>query len=198
MLQGEKSPRHHFVLISISFLGVVAENSSLFCSTSHILTNRIKIQTFRVCNMYEKKLQLLQLHSGHGAHADPPIRTRTTPPSSQPHKIQKVCPRSRASSSSKQTAAASKQQLAHFSQCSDLQASGSRWQVMCRVDQASRKLGRFRTEQLLQQRFLVDSRKGREIETQTLCIRSETEQISKKSLNGKLTRPNEEKMAIIV
>ena len=42
---------------------------------------------------------------------------------------------------------------AEFPQCSDLQASRNRWQVMCRVDQASRKLERFRTENLLQQRF---------------------------------------------
>ena len=40
---------------------------------------------------------------------------------------------------------------------------------MCRVDQTSRKLEQFRTENLLQQQFLVHSRKGREIETQTLC-----------------------------
>ena len=68
-------------------------------------------------------------------------------------------PRSGASSSSKQTAAA------EFPQYSDLQASGNRWQVMCRVVQVSRKLLRFRTENLLQRRFLVHSRKGREIET---------------------------------
>ena len=42
---------------------------------------------------------------------------------------------------------------------------------MCRVDQASRKLVQFRKENLQQQRFLVHCRKGREIETQTLCIR---------------------------
>ena len=51
---------------------------------------------------------------------------------------------------------------------SDLQPSGNRWQIMCRVDQASRKLWQIRTEKLLQQRFLVRSRKGEEIETQTL------------------------------
>ena len=42
--------------------------------------------------------------------------------------------------------AVAKQQQAEFLQRSDLQASGNRWQIMCRVDQASRKLGQYRTE----------------------------------------------------
>ena len=48
------------------------------------------------------------------------------------------------------------------------------------------------TENLLQQRFLVHNRKGREIETRTLCSRWKTEKISTTSLNGKLTWPSEE------
>ena len=66
-------------------------------------------------------------------------------------------PNSGSSSSSKQT--------------SDPPVSGNRVQVMCRVDQASRKLGQSWTENLLQQHFLVHGRKGKEIETQTLRIR---------------------------
>ena len=50
--------------------------------------------------------------------------------------------------------AVAKQQQAEFLQRSDFQASGNRWQIMCRVDQASRKLGgHFRTENMLQQQF---------------------------------------------
>ena len=104
-----------------------------------------------------------------------------------PPQIQKVC------RTQEHPAAASKQQLAEFLRCSDLQASGNGWQVTRRVVQASRKLGQFRTENLLQQRIKVLSRKGREIETQTLCIRWKTKKISKKSLNGKLTWPSEER-----
>ena len=55
--KGDKSPRHHSVLTSISFLDVVAEHSSLFFPTSPILTNRLKIQTFSVYNIHGKKLQ---------------------------------------------------------------------------------------------------------------------------------------------
>ena len=95
---------------------------------------------------------------------------RTTLPWSPPQ-IQKVC------RAQEHPAAASNQQLAEFPRCSDLQASGDRWQVMCRVDQASRKLRQFQTENLLQQRFLVQCRKGRDIEAQTLCIRRKTENL---------------------
>ena len=53
----EKSPRHHFVLISISFLHVVAKHPSLYFPTSLILTNLLKIQTFSVYYIHGKKLQ---------------------------------------------------------------------------------------------------------------------------------------------
>ena len=88
-------------------------------------------------------------------------RASTTPPWCLPQKIQKVC------RIQEHPAAASKQQLAAFPQCSDPRASGNRWQA--------RELGRFWTENLLQQWFLVHSRKGREIEIQTLCFRWRTE-----------------------
>ena len=47
--------------------------------------------------------------------------------------------------------------------------------VICWVVLASRKLGQIWTQNLLQQRFSVHSRKGKEIETQTLRIRRKTE-----------------------
>ena len=56
MFQGEKSPRHRLVLISFSFLDVVAEHPSLFFPTSPILTNLFTIQTFSVFNIHGKKL----------------------------------------------------------------------------------------------------------------------------------------------
>ena len=67
----------------------------------------------------------------------------------------------------------------------------SHWKPM--ADHAS-GLGQFRTENLLQQQFLVHRRKVREIKTQTLCIRWKIERISKKSSNGKLTRPSRGEM----
>ena len=97
---------------------------------------------------------------------------KTTPPWSPPLTL-KVC------RTQEHPAAASKQQQAEFLQCSDFQASGNRWQVMCLVDQASRKLWRFRTETLLQQRFLVHSRKGREIDNRCAFV----ERQSKSSKN---------------
>ena len=69
-----------------------------------------------------------------------------------------------------QPAAASKQQLAEFHHCSAPLASGNRVHVMCRVVLASRKLEQSWTENLLHQR-LFHSRKGKEIEKETLCIR---------------------------
>ena len=54
-----------------------------------------------------------------------------------------------------------KQQHAEFLQRSDLQASRNRWQITCRVDQASRKLVQFRTENLLQQQFFSSQSKGK-------------------------------------
>ena len=57
MFQGEKSPRHHFVFTSISFLDVVAEHSLLFFPSSPILTNRLTIQTFSVYSIHGRKLQ---------------------------------------------------------------------------------------------------------------------------------------------
>ena len=50
----------------------------------------------------------------------------------------------------------------------DLQASGNRRQVMCRVDQSSRELGQFWTENLLLQHFVVHSRKERDRDTNVL------------------------------
>ena len=49
------------------------------------------------------------------------------------------------------------------------------------------------TENLLQQRFLVHSREGKEIESWFFCMRWEIEIISKRSLNGKLTWPFRER-----
>ena len=45
------------VLSSISFLDVVAEQSSLYFPTSPFFTNRLKIQTFSVYYIHGKKLQ---------------------------------------------------------------------------------------------------------------------------------------------
>ena len=204
--QGEKSPRHHFALISISFFDVVAEYSSLFFPTSPIFTNRLTIQTFSVYNISGKKLQekpcelavgflaewLTQLQTQVVSPTPPtssatwtrstrrftsPTETtissaKTTPPWSPPLTL-KVC------RTQEHPAAASKQQQAEFLQFSDFQASGNRWQVMCLVDQASSKLWRFRTETLLQQRFLVHSRKGREIDNRCAFV----ERQSKSSKN---------------
>ena len=50
-------------------------------------------------------------------------------------------------------AVASIQQQTEFFQRSDLHASENIWQVMCRVDQATGKLGQFWDGELLQQRF---------------------------------------------
>ena len=104
---------------------------------------------------------------------------RTTLPSSPPQ-IQKVC-------RAQEHPAPAKQQQAEFLQRSDLQATGNRWQIM------RRDWGNFGQRICCNNRFLVHSRKVREIKTQTLCIRSKIERISKKSLNGKLTRPFEER-----
>ena len=53
----KKSPRHHFVVISISFLDVVAKHPSLFFPTSLVLTNLFQIQTFSVYYIHGKKLR---------------------------------------------------------------------------------------------------------------------------------------------
>ena len=50
---------------------------------------------------------------------------------------------------------------------------------MCRVVLASRKLEQSWTDNLLQQPFSVHSPKGKEIETQMMCIRWETENLQK-------------------
>ena len=110
---------------------------------------------------------------------------RTRPPRSPPQ-IQKVC------RTQEHPAAASKQQLAEFRQCSVPQPSGNRWQVMCRVDHASRKLERFRTENLLQQSFSVHFRKGREIEIKNVVHSLKTENLQK-LFERKVDRPSEER-----
>ena len=89
-------------------------------------------------------------------------------------------------------AAASTPQQEEFHRCSDFPSFRKLWQVMCRVVLALGNKVQFLTN-LLQQWFLVHSRKGKEIETHTLCVRWKTEKISKRSLNGKLTRPFEER-----
>ena len=208
---------------SISFLDVVTECPVRPLPFGPLLTYRIVIQTFSVYHIHGKELsqkpkrirslewalpngwlstkhrswtqarQLLQLH-GSGAHADQypgqppqfPVPRRAPPWFPPVQKVYRI---------QEHPAAASKQQLAEFHQCSDPLVSGNRVHVTCRVVLASRKLGQSWTENLLQQRFLVHSRKGKEIETQTLCIRWKTEKISKRSLNGKLTWPSEERVA---
>ena len=92
----------------------------------------------------------------------------TTDPEGLPH--------SGASSSSSKQTAASRVPL----NVRDLQAAGNRWQVMCRVVWASRKHGQYRTENLLQQRFLVHSRKG-EISRHKRCAFVERQSKSPKN-----------------
>ena len=224
MFQGEKSPRHHFALISISFLDVVAKHSSLFFDTSPILTNRLTIQTFSVHNINGRKLQGKTLRACCGISgrvANPAPNTGlgggeeiTASDTSHGNRafveftfiiwdhdfqcqddatvISRHWPWRFAALRSIQQQQANSS-LAEFLQCSEfVQASGNRWQVMCLVDQASRKLWRFRTETLLQQRFLVHSRKGREIDNRCAFVERQSKS-SKKFLNGKLTRPSEEK-----
>ena len=94
-------------------------------------------------------------------------------------------PNSEASSSSKQAAAC------RVSSPSEFVVSGNRVQVMCRVVLAPRKLEPSWWENLLRQRFLVHSRKGKEIETR--CAFVEREKISKTSFNGKVIWPSEER-----
>ena len=111
--------------------------------------------------LWAQPLQLLQLH-GHGAHADPPPRQPTRFPVPRQH-YRDLHHRSRgfAALRSIQQQQASKQLQAEFPQCSDLQASGNRWQVMCQVVQASRKLGRFRTKNLSQRTIFSSQSKGK-------------------------------------
>ena len=79
-------------------------------------------------------------------------------------------------------AAASKQQLAEFHQCSDLLVSGNRVHVMCRVVLASWKLWQSWTENLLEQRFLVHSRKGKKRSRHKGCAFVERRRKSPKDL----------------
>ena len=139
--------------------------------------------------LWAQPLQLLQLH-GHGAHADP----RRQPPRFPVPRWRRcdLHHRSRRFAALRSIQQQQKHQLAEFPQCSDLQASGNRWQVMCRVVQASRKLG-FGQRICCNNDFLVHKRKGREIETYTSCIRWKIERISAKSLSGKLNWPSEER-----
>ena len=94
-------------------------------------------------------------------------------------------PNSEASSSSRQAAAG------RVSSPSEFVVSGNRVQVMCRVVLAPRKLEPSWWENLLRQRFLVHSRKGKKIETR--CAFVERENISKTSFNGKVIWPSEER-----
>ena len=88
--------------------------------------------------------------------------------------------------------AVAKQQQAEFLQCSDFQASGNRWQIMCRVDQASRKLeSNFGQRSVVTTIFSSQSKGKRDRDTNVLL--SLKERISRKTLNGKLTRPFEER-----
>ena len=82
-------------------------------------------------------------------------------------------------------------QPAEFHQFSVFPSLRKLWQVMCRVVLPLWNKMQFLTKNLLQQRFLVHRRKGKEIDTQTLCSRWKTENKSNRSLNGKLARPLE-------
>ena len=201
MCKGEKSPRHHFVLTSISFLDVVAKHPSLFFpskSYPYQLVQDPDLQ--RLIHPWEEASEKTPASplAGVGCLADRLTQLQTQVMSTTPSNFfsymdtvhtpihlpdshhdfpcqddatmtsttdREGLPHSGASSSSKHTAASG------VPSTFGLQASGNRWKVMCRVDQASKKLRQFRTDNLQQQRFLVHSREGREIETQTLCYR---------------------------
>ena len=89
-----------------------------------------------------------------------------------------------ASSSSKQTAASRVHTML-----------GSLGVSLCRQrpELAYRQLVPIWTENLLFQPFSVHIQKGREIEIKTSCIPREREKISRKSLNGMMTRLSEER-----
>ena len=88
--------------------------------------------------------------------------------------------------------AVAKQQQAEFLQRSGFQASGNRLQIMCRVDQASRKLGsNFGQRICCNNNFSSQSKGKRDRDTNVLL--SLKDRISRKTLNGKLNRPFEER-----
>ena len=73
-----------------------------------------------------------------------------------------------------------KQQLAEFSHCWDNLVSGNSVPVMCRVVLASRKLRQSWTENLLRQRFLVHSLKGkRDRDTNVVHSSRDTQKLQK-------------------
>ena len=96
-------------------------------------------------------------------------------------------PNSEASSSSRQAA------VGRVSSPSEFLVSGNRVHVMCRVVLATRKLEPSWWENLLRQRFLVHSRKGKEIETR--CAFVERERTSPKHLSTErwFGRPRKER-----
>ena len=94
-------------------------------------------------------------HHNFPCHDDATVISTTEDPEGLPH--------------SGASTAASKQQLAEFPNVRTLKPLETG--CMSCVGSFWRKLGQCRTENLLRQRFLVHSRKGKYIETQTLCIR---------------------------
>ena len=105
------------------------------------------------------------------------------------------CRRCRSSVLGEHPAAASKQQRARFPPCWDLsvRASGNSGLSRLTVVRASRQLVSMWIQNLLFQLCPVHSEKWREIEIKTSCIHWNTGKISRKFLNGKLTRPSEER-----
>ena len=168
--------------ISISFLDFDVGRPVRPLPLSAFLCNRLVIDPMA--------RQLLQPH-GHGAHAD---RHPWQPPQflvlRRHHRDSRQPWRFAAFGSIQQQTSTPQQE--EFHRCSDFPSFRKLWQVMCRVVLALGNKTQFLTN-LLQQWFLVHSRKGKTIETQTLCVRWKTENISKRPLNGKLTRLFEER-----
>ena len=217
----KRSPRHHFVLTSISFLDVVAKHPSLFFSTSLIFINcSISRPSASSTSMgrrfWENSCEPAHWSGMSGRMANPASNT------GYEHNLSNLFSYTHADQlpwqpprflvpgrryrdlhhrrSRRFVALRSVQQrqanssLQSFVNVRTLKSLGTdEGHVLGRT--SLQETGGNLGQNLLQQRFVVHCQKGREreSETLTLCIRWKTWKVSKKSLKGKLTRPSEER-----
>ena len=165
-----KSPRHRFVFTSITFFDVVANITHCpFSLFSHQFLHHPDFQ--RPQRPWQGVAETAQAHTLAGVECLTErltqLQTQVMRPSSpelpQPHghiaHAEAIPPDShhdfQCQDDVKTFAAirSIQQQQTEFFRRSDLQASRNRWQIMCRVDFAFRKLVQFRTENLLQKQL---------------------------------------------